>query len=327
MNKIKYISLLLAVAIAVLSCERDLEIPLPEHTPKLVINGYLKAGKPIEIYVTRSYSIVEKVEVNDILVPNATVLLLEGDIIRDTLSYRDTTIVDSFFTQKTVKLGKYYSETIKAESGKSYTVRVSHDKYGTATASTTIPPTPKVTDAKIDQDVYLSLYTDFDGQVYAYGQSMVKVKIDDPAGQKNFYDFEVAIDYESPNFPGQPFFSPLYTRNNTYRDPEGGYYGDEKPFTDEGFDGTIKTLDLVTELPDNYTLLSERKALTIQKIYVKAISVNEDYYRFKNKFDLQLQNRDVDDFGIIPTEAIVVYSNVEGGFGVLAGFNEAVFEF
>lgn len=318
---------MLAVASAVISCERDLEIPLPEHKSRLVVNGYLYAGMPVDIYVTRSYGIVEKVEIQDILIENALVEILEGGKVLDTLAYRDTTISDPFSGTKTIKLGKYYSETVKPEAGKSYTVRVSHPTYGTATATTVIPQKINVEDLKIEQDVYVSQYTDFDGQIYSYGQSMIKVKVTDPPGEKNFYDFELGIDFELPDHPGIPFFAELYTYNNVYREPGEGYVGDQKPFVDDSFDGTTTTLEIVTELPNNYVLLSEKKPLEISKIYVKAIAVNEDYYKFKNKFELQQLNRDGDDFGIVPVEAIIIYSNVEGGFGILAGFNESKFEF
>ncbi|MEZ4777118.1 MAG: DUF4249 domain-containing protein [Bacteroidia bacterium] len=327
MKKLIYIFLILAVASAVVSCERDLEIPLPEHQSKLVINAYLYAGMPVDIYVTRSYGIIENVEIKDILVENARVEILEGDKVLDTLAYRDTTIQDPFGVAKTIKLGKYYSETVKPEAGKSYTVRVSHPTYGTATATTVIPRQISVLDTKIEQDVYVSQNTDFDGQVYVYSQSLIKVKVEDPAGEKNFYNFEVGIDFELPSYPGVPFYGDLYTTNNVYRNPGEGYTGDKKPFVDDSFDGTIKTLEMATDLPNNYQLLSERQPLEIKKIYVKAIAVNEDYYRFKSKFDLQQLNRDTDDFGIVPVEAIIIYSNVEGGFGIVAGFNESTFEF
>ncbi|MEZ4828334.1 MAG: DUF4249 domain-containing protein [Bacteroidia bacterium] len=316
-----------AFGFVLFSCERDLNVPLPEHQSRLVINGYLYAGKPVDIYVTRSYGIIEKPEIKDILVGNALVEILEGGKILDTLVYRDTVVQNPFLNGSDQVLGKYYSETVIPESGKSYTVRVSHPQYETATATTTIPRAPKVTSVKIDQDVYIEQYTDFTGVVYGNGQSLIRVTVDDFAGEKNYYDFEIEIDYDVPGMPGSPFTDIVSTSNNAIRNPEGGYRGDRRPFTDENFDGQTKTLDILAYLPFNYSPINERNLLKINATRVKAKLVNDDYYRFKSKFDLQLDTRNLGDFGIVPVEAIVVYTNVEGGYGILGGFNEAVFEF
>ncbi|MEZ4851632.1 MAG: DUF4249 domain-containing protein [Bacteroidia bacterium] len=321
MKSLIYIFPLILVLFA--SCEQDLEVPFPPHEPKLVLNAYLHADKPFDVYITRSYGALEDVEVADILIPDATVEVYNGSDLLGTLNYRDTTMVDSFIN-KTYVLGKYHLDGLMVEAGKTYTIKASHSKYESVSATATIPAKPIVTKAEIVQDIYIYQYS-VNGEVYGNGQSRIDVTVDDPAGP-NYYDFEVAIELFDSTFNNLVYYQ-LDIQNNMVFDPEGGYYGDQLPMTDEDFDGGEGKMELLTWLPEEYGLLKDRKPLDIRKIYIQAISLSPDYYEFKRKFELQRENRGNDDLGIIPSEAIIIYSNVEGGYGIVAGFNEGVFEF
>lgn len=325
-NKISGI-FLLGIILLLTACETDLEIPLPEHESKLVINAYLEAGKPFEVYLSRSYGILENAKIDDILVKNATVEILENSQVIATLQYRDTVIQNDWNPGVTYTLAKYYSPDMMVEAGKTYTVRASHTDYETASGTATIPSAPDVKAMEIEQDVYVYQYTDFNGETYGHGQSMLRVTINDPGNQTNFYDFDLWLEFEDPYGSGEIIKDMAYLRNNVYRDPEGGFSGDNKPIPDTDINGTAGKVEVLADLPYNSGLVSERKPLKIVKAYLTAKSLSEEYALFKEKFELQQQNNDSDDFGIIPSESIVAYTNVEGGYGIVAGFNEKLFEF
>ena len=78
MKKLLYI---LIGLLAVSSCTKEVQIDLPEYSPKLVVEGRIEPGSPPVVFLTRSNDIYASTNVNDILssfVHNADVKVFNG---------------------------------------------------------------------------------------------------------------------------------------------------------------------------------------------------------------------------------------------------------
>jgi hypothetical protein len=117
---------------AVVSCERDITVDLPEVEQKIVVEGYIEPGEKAVVMLTRSASFfapVDSASLISYLVANAFVTVSDG-IITDTL-------VPTLDTSYYVPL-LYKSQTLLGQVGKTYTLTVVADGK-TLTAVTTIP--------------------------------------------------------------------------------------------------------------------------------------------------------------------------------------------
>lgn len=134
MNKknIALCSLLFAICLFVISCERDITVDLPEVEQKIVVEGYIEPGEKAVVILTRSASFfapVDSASLLTYLVTNAFVTVSDG-ITTDTLL---PTIDTNYYVPLL-----YKSQTLLGQVGKTYMLTVVADGK-TVTSTTTIP--------------------------------------------------------------------------------------------------------------------------------------------------------------------------------------------
>ena len=319
-NLISYIFL----ALTLLACERALDVPFPEHDPKLVVNAFLDGGKPIDVYLSRSYGALENINGVDLNVADASVELLVDGVSLGQMTYKDSVIQDTLFdgSVESKTLAKYHMPGILAAHGKTYEIKASHPEYPAAISQTKVPGQAEVYQAILNQNVYR--FTDSEG--FGEFQSLLSVNIKDPAGEKNFYRIKLEIEVEAPGFPDSKYRTEVFVSGPSIgRDANGSYRTDGFWLSDEGNDGQSWVQDFVITLPNAYEPVDEIIELPVSRIFVTLYTANEDSYKYLDK--LTKQNEANDGFELFPPEAIVVYSNVEGGFGIFGGLNVMKMEF
>lgn len=306
--KISPIYLLLATVLSLFACQTTLDIPLPPHEAKLVLNAFVEPGEAIDLYLTRSYGPLELPTIEELLISDADVSVsIDGQDIGE-MVYRDT----AFFpgaTDNNVS-GKYFNSATP-QSGQEIKVVVVHPDYETIEASTRIPAPINIVDASIDQYIIREIFPDGTGRF----QSILNLTIADPAGETNYYVVDADIEYEDPDFPGQALRAFANVQGVARLGEEGVYTTDGTLFGDQDFDGQTETIQLLCELPNSYNDPGLIKTLDIKKIFVYALSVSEGYARYQLK--LQDQQGGLGGINILQAEPVIVYSNVENGYGVL----------
>lgn len=185
MRKNHTIILLLALLTFLFSgCEKDITLEFADYEPKIVVEGSIFEGEYPEIYLTRSSSYFDTLNVNelvtielfglpvtvpkylyDMIVSDAVVIVDNGEI-KDTLSL-------SFNPYYFPYLG-YRGSKFLGESGKSYQLTILADGK-TLTSTTTIPSSVTL------DSLWFEPFTDNDslGTIHAYFQ--------EPKDQINYY--------------------------------------------------------------------------------------------------------------------------------------------
>jgi hypothetical protein len=110
-----------AVIFLGISCQKLLEIPIPNFENKMVVNSFITKDTTINIRI----STTSRINANETqFINNALVLLKQNNNIVDTL--------------KNSSNGYYYS-TIKAQKGVTYKLEIQHSQFGLVFATTSIP--------------------------------------------------------------------------------------------------------------------------------------------------------------------------------------------
>ncbi|MCF8224131.1 MAG: DUF4249 domain-containing protein [Bacteroidales bacterium] len=284
------IIILFAILISLASCTKEIDIELPDETPKIVVNSFFTDNSRIKVHLSKSIGVLENTfpECTD-----ATVIISENNIIIDTM-YMES---------------GYYCSHITAEQNKKYSLKVIVPDIDTAFCEDIIP------EKTILQSV---VYTDSvlinqDGNII----NEIRLDFQDFTGP-DFYEIELAgIDTaRNDNIPvsSQNQNVPIWFDKNS--DPVITSTGllDYNPrtliFTDKLFDGEHCSVRVYfyTQWYRDYNL----------KIILR--SVSESYYKYREKQFAYLFSLDHDIFSGM-SEPVKLYSNITGGYGIFAGYS------
>ncbi|RMG55928.1 MAG: DUF4249 family protein [Bacteroidetes bacterium] len=308
--------LILTALTGLLACEQIVEEPLPPHTPRLVVFAFWEAGQPLDAYVSRSYGALEDLTAEEVLIRDATVSLeIDGQPIP--LTYRDTTYEPWPGFGQTFYTGKYEAER-DAEADKIYTLRVSHPDYESVQATAVVPRPPVVRRAWIERDVFRTVDPLGNDQG---SQSLLHVEVEDPAGVGDYYEVrDVDLWYEYPGFRPGLQRETLYVPGEAVIASEGGYAPGSRAIPDTDFDGQSGTLTFLISLPSAYDEPAMQDSLVIQSLVMTVRTFGATYAGYLEKLDLQRETQN-GGLNFFPAEAVVVPSNVEDGYGIVAGIS------
>lgn len=208
-------------------------------------------------------------------------------------------------------------------SGDTITLNVMIPDRGELKAGCRIPSRPTIGEISYDWDTtsYDYSYGD-DATTHSYGNVTVKFILTDPANEKNYYMLRVAQRMKNYDYNGEDeswsnwFYSYITVEDNVLFDPnltneiieigDADNEGNRILFTDERINGKDHQIsfDLYYNSIDTYQYRLELYSLS-----------RDSYYFFKTRKAAESQ----DDFTGIFAEPVQIYTNVDGGIGILGG--------
>jgi hypothetical protein len=277
----KFWKLIIVVLIVFSSCRELVETDYPDFLDTPVINSLLIEGDTIEMHI----SIAGKIDTFQLAgTDNAFVKLIKNEIVIDTLKCALDQI--------------YYSNSI-CESGNVYSCTVDIPNFSTVTCSDTIPDP-----VQIDELFYIeNAGVDDEGHSYP----CVQISFSNQTN-KNLY-FEVLIKVLDGGDGRTAYFEEI-------TDPV---------LLSEGLPLLLFSNKLIIE--DHYSMTINFSAgarnengTILYPIIVELRSVSYSYYQYKRHLYLYDQGRFPD--GLLSnTTAYPLYSNIEGGYGIFAGYS------
>lgn len=319
--KTKYISLLLA-ALILMACERDTNVPLPEHKSRLVVYAMLTAGTNPEVYVTKSVSLNTQLNDKNVLVADATVELFENDSSVGNLIYEETTRKDTtFWGEISDKVtGVYTADNLTISGGKEYELKISHKDFESISAKTTVKALPTISNIRIEENA--DTKTDEEG--YTISQTLIHMDITQAANMSNYYRLGLVstTTYEDP-FNEEEFTQDVFynTEGPAVKDVDG--YKAESPFfSGIGKEGQTLTVSFLLNLYSDTggtTFFEDAEDLDLV-----LFSINEEGKKFTETFNRQIDAEELADIPIFPRESVVVFSNVENGYGIVGEISRVI---
>lgn len=348
--KKRYIILITIAITGLLSCERILDIDLSDEKPLIVMNGTLTADYPVNITITKSFSVLDT-DTFAAYLPNATVdLHINGKFVEKMQLVK----VDSARNRSRSGIS-HFSSVARVKPGDQVRLEASALGMETAWVETIVPIPPVI--EKVDTATYITMvqtqYSDYYNYYYRYIPDvlvepffrMMRLNIGLRAGEnaENNY-FGIAIskleppaspDYEylpyglmvdtqeDPVFVNNPknsIFDAILERNNSYI---GSTF-----FTDHLFKNGAYTLKVSTtqyysvdvefeEKGNLYEYVSHEVRNPPVEITIYALSP-ELYSYWKSN-----EERRYDDEIYFISEPKVTFSNVINGIGIVGAMSTA----
>ena len=213
---------------ALSACEQIIEPDLPEHTPRLVLQAFFTPDSTWVAFVGRSAGILESLPSRERSVAEATVELLAGDRVIDELK---------FFQRERV----YVWEKAPLQAEESYSLRVSAPGFATIQATDAIPRPVPIAIASYHVN------TSVRSESTIKGDLSIKLEIQDPPGETNYYQIHLFALFSSRREEGSFWTKdPSIIADNN----ETAFFGTAPFFTDALFDGQTHEI----ELSSNYNV-------------------------------------------------------------------------
>lgn len=309
MRKFAMIIVLGIAAIGFQSCEKYLDYEGSDAKPRLVINGIFSPDSIFTIELSQSAGYVTSGSLKTLKNGKVNVFSEQGILI-DSLIHQEEGI---------------YKGTATAVAGEAYTISAVANGFANAYATDAIPQ--PVALAAWDTTTITSNF-----QNSSIGEKKLRFDftINDPA-ENNYYILECYgtqtyyIDriYDPANdsyindtiYLNTPVQFPfvmetsdaILTSDAEMSFDDNSYYTRSLVFTDELFNGKSQTFRIMIPFID-YLGLSE--------INVVLKSCSESFFRYKRSLE-NFMNTDGDPF----SQPVQVYNNIEGGFGIWAGYS------
>jgi len=280
------------------SCTKIVNIDIPQIEQKTTLYSLVGNSKQLQVSIGKSYGILEYIDSDD---------LPENETANVEL------FVNSSFIETLSNNGSYYySLNYLPNSGDSIDIIAQTNKGDTLVASTLIP------DIILLDTVVLADSAFFDEEGYLHSQ--VTINFNDIPNSNNYYEvyFWAQCDETNPDD-----FIPVHNYNSASPIIINENLLDYEPqsilFSDQLFDGEEVGIPISFSYPciDYNTGGNLETEFTV---IVYFLSVTEEYYLYRKTLYKHLFSQHTDIWnGAI--EPINMYSNVRGGYGVLAGYS------
>lgn len=306
MKSLRYIILFTAIGLNI-SCEKEIDVDLPEHVAKLSIHCNLISGEVPEATVSHSIHSVNSRDDFKAL-PDAEVILFENGVPVDTLKHFDNTSDEYWYS---FSLGVFKGDYI-IQSGKSYKVQVNYKNYETAYGETTCPTNfieiseIDVSGLKIDS---MGSYME-DGVFDYYRTGKVSFKLTGPLNKGFHYYISVADENREIDAFELTSQDPLIATDGNNISEDGTIYPNDNLYI-SGSNGnlnTVLTIDINPQGAWDY-----EKDLT-DGIELRLETQSEEYYQFIKKVE-EYENSEGNPF----TEMVFLPNNIKGGYGFVSG--------
>ncbi|HEX2629411.1 MAG TPA: DUF4249 family protein, partial [Chitinophagaceae bacterium] len=207
------------------ACNDKANIELPPHVPKLVVHGYVETGTYFDIAVGRTFAADVLIIDTQTYVRNATVVLYENGILRDTLEYDAPTRL-------------YRSATVKAIAGNTYRITITAPGFEPVEATSYATFPVPINSLRITKQAR----TSDNGQLL----DDMTFTFTDPANEQNYY--YTIIRTAQYNYTCLYTYDPSvekYQANvNPFESSNSCIFSDEILYGDRYFNGTTKEIVL-----------------------------------------------------------------------------------
>ena len=269
------------------SCRQEVDIDYPDFDPKPVINSIIIAGESItaHISIAAGYDGPQLSGCDD-----ATVSLYIDDVYAGIMTLQEE--------------GVYISDSIARPDAK-YALSVDITGYNTASASTYIPPITAISNF---QHINIAGLND-EGSTYA----AIEFSFQNDKDRINYYDARIFLD------------------GHDYRSDMNPVYISDSILLNEGLPLTLFSDEIIQDVQEyhmhiNYTSGSHSSSnetgwiMNLYPLVLEFRSTSEEYYNYKRQLYLYETGR-FPEFGISSNAAYPLYSNVENGYGIVAGYS------
>ena len=293
---------ILITSIAILfifsSCEKKLDIDLPESEKKIVVNGIVNPDSLMKVRISKSMNVLDNGKIQ--YLSDATVKLFKDDTFLENLNNMDS---------------GYFQSSVVPEINSDYKLTVDYSGLTSVNANIKLQDAVEI----------MSIDTVSEIQINDFWETKIMhfdIKIKDDAEKEDFYFLSLRAMIPVYEFIDTTLLIVGYEEGNMYFNSEDPILRNSESFTldgmqgivfsDEMFNGVEYTFDIEHYI-DKYEDIGENDLSTMY--YVKLLTITEDVFNYITSYNLN-QYTQYDPFA----QPVQILSNVENGLGLFSGY-------
>ena len=321
------------------SCKDDFDVDKLQDTPRLVVYCFPTEGDTTLIAVTRSFPVASfkgDIKVQSQQTVNARIIYKVNGVeypVRRIENLQEARLFSTNTSETYLSrfVGQYYVVG-RQKAGDNIDVQVSADGYSSVSASTYIPNRVNIQMGEVrfdekssDADSYsrvdkIAATFQDDASTQDYYSVMVKLRQMEGTNRDSLSWVTRAIELST---VGEPLLNKKTKLNDDFGFDDYTFFGNSYIFDDRTINGQSYTLHLEALSAYMHTGEYDDYYHTWDKVFgydyiVELYKVTPEYYRFLKSINDAMSNEwaDAGLMQVTPT-----YSNVNGGFGIVAGYN------
>lgn len=289
---------IILMALVLVSCEEEIYIDIKSVEKHVVVNSIFSPTEEFSLSLSFTRNVLDPLDTKE-FIDNAEVSVYDES--------------DSYlFSLDHVEQGKYVKSGLFPLAGKIYKLKIKVDGHPIITAESLIPLQATVENLQtrsVEIDGNAALQVDFD--------------IVDSDESNNYYIWEVISANEVEGVPeNNPSTLDIITLQDVNSYQSGGTRWSKLFLSDELFAGNSISNSFISisnspEGPVETTPTDE------QKSFLKLITASQDMYLYYLSVERYRKQNDINTSTGVPIE---IHSNIEGGLGIFAGFNQQLIE-
>lgn len=308
--------LIIPIVCMVLSCELVVEVDVPGEPSKLVVSSILTPDSTFVLHISASAHILSRsIPSTEAAVP----ILTDGNGRQIALMQGVISNPSNPGSWHVNAGGWMYTSSERPVPGTTYTLKVTAPNFGPVVAVTQMPTLIDITSARIDSAHAVPEENE------GYASFPVEVIFKDSAGVRDYYYPQMSVVEEYKYYDhatgdtirGQYGYIVHMRKTPVHADIPDFSEEEEDVISDAAFDGSEYTLRRYVSLRAYPS--QDQKVVSMQFILGHAGYEYNRYFRSK-----QLHR---DTRGNPLAEPVQVYSNVDGGLGIFAGYTHSSWEF
>lgn len=292
----------LAFVVGFAACRTVIDFDIPLEKPWIVVNSLFSTDSVWQVQLTYSKNILDTSPGSIIPVGNAVVTILDlNNQVIETMTPSSDKFNPVLYKGKTKPL-----------PGQAYTVQVAIKNEPVLQAANKVPTHVPMHSVAVDSSRFIS-----DGEPIE-----IKISFNDPGNERNFYTVKIiedafyltgkmvnnVIKWDTIWYTQEVYFEVV---NQSLTSDETGL---EKLINDSHFNGKEYTFHM--KMP-NRNLYGSKFVPRNTRLIL--LSITEEYYRYFSTKILQ-ESKSYDPFA----QPVQVFTNVENGLGIFAGYNASV---
>ncbi len=289
---------LLVTAMLFSGCVKILNDELKTKEVKMVLNAAISPDSMFTVNVSKTISIFDDESSENLpFIDSAKVQLFENG--------------NYLFDLQNIGAGYYVDLLFYPRAGKEYRVNVSYDKFKPIEGKTTIPVVTPI----LNFDTLSNKNTDeYGGQ---HIQLIGEITYQDTPDKSNYYQLSCKVSYLDANNNIYTYDQAIWPteENDRFFD---GYNNGSLLWSDKITNGKEVSFKFVYYDTYEYQKKSNRAEESARFVfYFKSIS--KEYYTYLKSMDVYFETGGGDN----PfSEPVVIYSNVENGYGIIGGYSQ-----
>jgi hypothetical protein len=322
MNFMKYFIFTGFFLFMLTSCKNE-KLNIPDGGRKIVINGLVTADSLLNVRINKSIFYNDYFSEHDSGPAKANVRFYLNDQCLDTLhninNFSNLRLNDFWYESLHFFYeSNYWSEKVKALPGREYKLLVKAPGMPDASASTFIPDRVRIEEMDTSR---LIMPPDLYHPDHNWVRLICNLRFTDPGFESNYYMVSVSRKPGNGQFLSNIWFDSHDIIVEEKLSNENGIYA--IAFSDKAINGTKYSFQVLLDtdlfgMPfwddrsryDGIPYPTENK----KTIYIKLYSITNEYFRFLHSMNQYKKN-----YENPLSEPVMIYSNIEGGLGILGG--------